>query len=397
VAGVGNWAAIRKDFDPNTAAQNKRLSFQRDAGEAGDPAAGMSADESAASARVLDFLHDVAPGHGNLLYIGNSQTMAIMDRQPGDLVTAQWVQLMLNRSNPPRPIDVRLGSMPNLTPTEGLVRLVLAAEAAPPRVGALLCCEVLEEFRGLSIRDELGASLTPEIRATLERIVKENPDLPDAGRVLRSDLSASAAKANAGDRPIASETVARRLDRVADDAAKTIPMFRERPTLKAVLGTWIYLWRNQALGITSATPRPVPESSYQASLQMVELTIRYARSRGITVYAYLTPLRPITPNPNVPSEVKRFRQDVPALFARYGSTCLDYTDLVPESLWTKYGVEDTAHAGDLDFAHFTGGGHKLVAETLMRDIGTRLLTTPPAGSTSNAPAAAAAGTDGGTR
>ncbi len=83
---------------------------------------------------------------------------------------------------------------------------------------------------------------------------------------------------------------------------------------------------------------------------------------------YLCPIRPIQPNPVLPSDLARFRRDVPELCKLYGATCLDYTDLVPEALWTNY-PDDDVNAGQRDYAHFTGAAHKMLAERMMADVG----------------------------
>ena len=132
-------------------------------------------------------------------------------------------------------------------------------------------------------------------------------------------------------------------------------------------------WRDRLLGITSSTARPVPASAYQATMELIELALRYARSKEIQVVLYLAPMRlGAQPNPNLPSDVARFRQDVPALCRRYGVTCLDYVDLIPENLWTNY-PDIGAEAGQRDFAHFTGAAHKKLAEQLASDIGPQLI------------------------
>jgi hypothetical protein len=372
----GNWEAGRSSqFDANTAFQNPRLSFQKGAGGVAsgpDPYnLKLSAAEAEAADRGLDFFHAPIPGAGQLVYIGNSQTMAIMDRKPGDIVTAQWLQVLLNRQVPPprRPIQLRQGSLPNLTPTEGLVRLAMAGEAAPSRIDAVLFCEVLEEFRGLSVRDEMLAEVTPEVRTALERFAAANPDLKEAGAAVHNAVPAPVAPGAEGEKL----TVAQRLDKSANDAANHMPLFALRSEMRGRVVDVYYSNRNRALHITSASPRPVPDEPYLTSLQMVELTFRYAKSKNIPVFVYLTPLRPITPNPNVPADVARFRKDMPPLCAKYGVAFADYTDLVPEKLWTTFYANDVAHAGDLDFSHFTGEAHKLVAENLMKDFGSRFM------------------------
>ena len=89
---------------------------------------------------------------------------------------------------------------------------------------------------------------------------------------------------------------------------------------------------------------------------------------------YLSPVRPIEPNPDIPADLARFRTDVTRLCEQYNALCLDYTNLVPEKLWTNYPLSDPTTFGEPDFAHFTGPGHKLVAQRIMSDAGEKIGT-----------------------
>ena len=56
-------------------------------------------------------------------------------------------------------MDVRLGSLPDMTPTEYLIRTVSSGEAHPRQIDILLLMTVLEEFRDLSVRPEVDRRL----------------------------------------------------------------------------------------------------------------------------------------------------------------------------------------------------------------------------------------------
>jgi hypothetical protein len=150
-------------------------------------------------------------------------------------------------------------------------------------------------------------------------------------------------------------------------------LFAHRSDLQNRIGLGFYALRNTLLSINSESARPVPESSYRASLELLEMALRYAQAKGIHVVLYLAPIRSVQPNPNVPADVVKFRRDVPALCRRYGAVALDYVDLVPENLWTNYS-DDIISGGQRDYAHFTGAAHKLVAEKLITDLGPQLKT-----------------------
>jgi hypothetical protein len=287
--------------------------------------------------------------------------------------------LLLRReqADSPSPVEVHLGSLPNLTMAELLVRVVANGERARNRIGFVVAMGVLAEFRSVSIRPEvMRQGRQPEVLAALAKLVDASPDLPSAAGALRPLLADGEPDSPA---PAKSEPgVAAMLEDYLQKSADGAVLFANRNKLKVRVGMEVYNWRNRALGINSSTPRPVPDALYKASLDLVELMFRYARQRGIRVAFYMPPIRPVAPNPNVPADVARYRRELPEVARRNGAIPLDYIDLVPDNLWTNYpddapmGIFDSVQ-GQRDFAHFTGQGNKLLAERLMADIGPEIL------------------------
>lgn len=368
---IGNWLAKSYAFDPLTAAQNRRIRFQ----QGGDlsSASYLTAEEARLAESVFDSTRATDNKHFGLLYVGNSQSLAIMDQQPGDIITPQWLQIFLARQHDAtaQQFDVRLGSLPNITMTEVLIKLIAAGEKSPRQTNAMIGAVVLEEFRGLGVRQEVASELSaPAVKNELMALLENNSDLPAAHKALEPLLK-SEPQAVAADNETRNNSAADRLEDRLQVAAERIPIFARRQDLQMAVNLKYNYWRDRLLGITSSTARPVPASSYQATMQLIELALRYARSKEIPVVFYLAPMRlTVQPNPNLPADVARFRQDVPALCQRYGATCLDYVDLIPENLWTNY--PEGAEVGQRDFAHFTGAAHKKLAEQLASDLSTRL-------------------------
>ncbi|HEV7681993.1 MAG TPA: hypothetical protein VGO68_07720 [Pyrinomonadaceae bacterium] len=364
------------DADPLLAAQNSRIRFQT-GGETATNYAGLTPSEIVLAETVLE-KHRVADGkHTELLYVGNSQTLAIMDQAPGDMVSPQWLQILLARKNgltqpanaAAPPINVNLGSLPNITAPELLVRLIAAGERSPRQADILVASAVLEEFRGLGIRDEmLEAASEEKVKARLHLLVEQNSDLATVHTSLRPLLTSDAPAAATLTTEASGHSYAKRVEAKLQQSIEKVPLFARREDLRVAVALGYHELRNHLLGITSSSQRPVPEASYRASLEMIELALRYAQSQHIKVVLYLAPMRPVEPNPNVPSDVARFRRDLPALCSRYGAKCLDYVDLVPENLWTNYPDDVAGTEGQRDFAHFTGAAHKLLAEKLLADI-----------------------------
>ncbi len=231
----------------------------------------------------------------------------------------------------------------------------------------------MEEWRNVGVRDEVMSLAQPQIiNQKLRELVFANPDLQFANKTLTSILreeSNNEAQVFSPQKTVnGSPTMLRLEGRLQFWAAEHISLFALRPQLYAVISMKYMELRNRILGLSTATVRPVPTGIYRTSSELLELSLRYAQSKDIHVILYLAPIRPIQPNPNLPSDVTRFRKDVPMLCQRYNVTCLDYTDLVPEKLWTNYS-DGQVGSGQRDFAHFTGAAHKLLAEQLVIDVG----------------------------
>lgn len=352
----GWWAGDHMQVDPLRAAQHRRLSFQSaDSGAT----SGLSADEMRRATRVLERDRSVPEGTPQLLYLGNSQALAIMDRHPGDLTSPQWLQVLLGRHG--SPAEVRLGALPNMTTEEAVVSLVAAHEGHPRRADAVVAGVVLEEFRGVGSRAEIKAlARRAGTRDAIRELLAANADL-------RAAASALGWAARTGDTGTSHRWTSDVDDAVAS-AASRFPLIARRDRVRSYLVVKFLALRNRVLGISSTSARPVPDATFRTSLEMLELLLRYCRDRRIPVLLYLAPIRPLEPNPNLPRDVARFRREVPALCARYGVTCLDYVGLIPEKLWSDYDDDDGAAAGQRDFAHFTGGGHKLLAESLVEKV-----------------------------
>jgi hypothetical protein len=369
---VGNWLAARSEFDPLTIAQKRGLRFQTGTEDISRIDDLPKLDAAWASRVVSNGFKEVADAR-EVLFVGNSQTMAIMDGKPGDLTTPQWLQIMLMRqARTAPPPAVILGSSPGLTMPEFLLTVITAGQWQPFPARTVVGCITLRDWRGLRIRDELARmTATSSIRRTLTKLLASNPDLPYAATAVSSTLLPGQSVDNASDGE-EMHSFAVRLELKIQQGASQMPLFKMRSYLRSLIHIDYVAARNRLLGIHTDTPRPVPETTYRTSLQVLELSLRYARSRGINMVLYLSPNRPIDSNPVLKSDLFRFRRDVPRLCTKYAVACFDYTYLVPEKLWTNYtGAE--AEGREKDYAHFTGPAHKLVAEQIMADAGARLI------------------------
>ena len=359
-----------------TGGQNRRLSFQA-SGEVGYlvPLAGVQGPSGAALAGIL---RDLPPNrHGTLsvLYIGNSQTMAIMDMEPGDRIVVAWFASLLNHGDD-GPFAVRLASEANLTMSELLLKTVVAALDPSRRPDVEVVGIVLDGLRWVEARGELvkfAESLG--FREQVRRLLENGPPLPAAARAVEGLLQHVGAGSELGGGATGepgsrdARSIARVERQLQDRTEKLVPLFRARRHLLGTFKLKYTALRNWVVGFTTTTKRPIAPALYATNLEFIELTLRFLRRQGIKGVFYLAPIRPVEPNPYVPEDIDRFRKELASLCERYGAVYMDYSRLIPEALWTNYPESDRSGiGGQPDFAHFTGRAHQVLAERLVADL-----------------------------
>jgi hypothetical protein len=377
--GVNIVVARITPVDLMIAGQSARLSFQ--AGERATrltPLAGVQGGPSGAVAAILAELPANRRNSLSVLYVGNSQTMAVMDMEPGDRIVAAWLTELLNDGRSDEPFSVRLASEANLTMSELLIKSIVAALDASRRPDAEIVGIVLDGLRWVEARAELVAlARSPAVREYVRRALAAGPPLPAAARALET-LAGSDGKATPAG---TGGATAQRDERAVDKAERrlqqwsetNLPLVGARRTLLGTINLKYTELRNWAFGFKTTTKRPIAPALYATNLELIELTLRFLHQQGIRVVFYIAPIRPLEPGPYLAEDVERFRRDLARLCQRYGAVYADYTGVIPGELWTNYPDTDRSGVGGQpDFAHFTGRAHRRLAERLVADVGPQL-------------------------
>jgi len=321
-----------------------------------------------------DVVGTTRPETGNkfeVLYLGNSQTTEIVNKMPGDMTSAQWLQVFLEREALDDRFVVRLGSLPGMDLPEIFLRLVLAGEQNPRQVDAAVVGVSLEQFRKLGIREEVVEfAREPTIRLRLLSLAQESPDLSRVLKVL--DPVVKSAPANNGKQVKDDQELrSKQIDNLVLSVARHWSLFEAREAAQQGFAYGFMNLRNRVFGITTSSARPVPEEMYQSNVELMEMMARYVHGAGIHLILYLAPLRSQEPNPYVPADRARLRDDLVRLCLQYHLTCLDYMDAIPDGYYVNPDP-DGQRRGEPEFVHFTAEAHKIVAERLMVDIGPKL-------------------------
>ena len=368
-----NLLVRRLDLNPMTVAQNKALMFLGP----------RTTDDP-----VYSPLPENRSDRLSILFTGNSQTYSVMDYSPGESNMITSLSDILNggveTANARFP--VRYGSEGNLRVSELLIKSADAVNASGRRPDILICSMVLDGLRWVDARAELTQrAKDPQMHKELDALVSGRSDFPLATGVINS--MANTADIESGDQPQALQpgvqpkevfqseskynkrfSAARAENWLQSRLDASVPLFAKRRMMYTLFIYYYLAARNGLFRLDTASRRPIPQGMYETNMQLLELTLLYLREHKVHTVLYFAPIRPIEPNPYNPPDIERFRRDLPALCARQGATCFDYSNLIPEEMWTKYPTYIPGQSGQRDFAHFTGRAHRKVAEQLASDL-----------------------------
>ena len=304
------------------------------------------------------------------LYLGHSQTSVIAGRGPGDVNVTEALQLLLLHAAGSPPIEVCSISLGGMNMAEGFAVLAATVEHRQRPLHAAVIAVALDQMRSVALRDEVALQLSsPEVRDPVRAFTATQSDLPDAQRALASFLQTpSAQRTELAESPAFPAALAKRIEATLQETAERMPLFARREDMQRRLATRFVTGRNRLLGISSASIRAGAETTYRANLQFLELDLRYVRARHIPIVVYVGPFRPRHPRPFPEDALAQMRRDVHDICVRYGATCLDYMDLLPEAAYSVYPPNSEGLDGQPDFAHLTAAGHNALAGRLFADL-----------------------------
>ena len=130
----------------------------------------------------------------------------------------------------------------------------------------------------------------------------------------------------------------------------------------------LYQIRNVIFGIDSSSIRKKIPARYDKNLNAFEKflsSINNSELIKFTVYS-----APIRNDINIPYDLKEFtefKRDIQELVSRYGykGKFYDLQYLIPDDYWgTVFGTNSTTSDEEIDFMHFQGMGHQILAEEI---------------------------------
>ncbi len=290
-----------------------------------------------------------------ILWLGNSQLHAINQYRPGDHTAPYWLKTALKAPSDLWPLGF---SLPNANLQEHQVVSQYVASHLPVR--ALVLELVFDDLREDGLRAGLSQLvMAPSSLAAGPAETASAPAAPtgpgtEPAIEAKDDPGASALQG------FAQQTLEAQLNHRLE---KAWLLWSERPDLRARLMTNLYELRNLVFGIKATSIRKIIKPRYERNMRALETMLADYRQRGIPMVLYVAPIRNDVPLPYETEEYESWKNSIQQIAQKYSATLLNLEKSVPTQYWAG------SPNGEIDFMHFQGPGHRLVAEALVPYLG----------------------------
>ena len=230
-----------------------------------------------------------------------------------------------------------------------------AAERMP--VNLLLVELVFDDLREDELRSDFNEMLTPDVAAWIRRSSSTAESI--VGRFL--------AKRKGVDEKDPPDALSGTLQKPVEEwlTARLSAIWKiwaNRPQIEGNVYLALYNLRNFVLDIKPTTVRRMIRARYDLNMESLRDILDDCRRRGLPALFYIAPIRQDKPIPYDRVEYSRWKSEVREITERFGASFVNLEEIVPGELWGTYTGDD------IDFMHFRGPGHRLVAEALLPHV-----------------------------
>jgi hypothetical protein len=294
-------------------------------------------------------------GHRAALWLGNSQLHAINQYQAGE----ENGPAILFRQLKSRGLDLLTFSQPNANLQEHYVLFTYLQKRLP--IQLLILPVVFDDMREDGIRPTIASAL----RDSSTTAVLETTDI--GNRILANNILAvdDEGKETAGVRDTIQEYSEKALNNWLN---KNFSAWADRVEMRGSLFVELYKLRNFLFGIKATSKRRIIKARYIDNLAALQAMLSRASELHIDVLLYVVPLRNDVESPYDESEYKRFKQDIKTLAEANRAELVNLEDVVPANFWGEKASTTLNDDVELDFMHFQGAGHELLATALHEAI-----------------------------
>jgi len=289
-----------------------------------------------------------------VLWLGNSQVHSINQMKPGDETAAP----ILHRSLRNYQKYFMTFSQGNANLQEHYVLFEYLSAQLP--ISTLVLPVVFDDMRETGIRSTIKNVFT-------EKSVVEKLEETKIGSSL---LASSGEQDMAGnDMAALEDTIQEKSENFFNTRLESAwKIWADRASLRGEVFYSLYVFRNWLFGINPSSIRKMIPGRYDLNRRALHTILKSANKQGIYVLLYIVPLRNDVKIPYDLEQYKSFKNDIKTMAENFNARFVNIENLVPFNFWGSKASTSVSEGQELDFMHFQVGGHKLLADTIKREL-----------------------------
>jgi len=305
--------------------------------------------------RCIDNYYDNPVGDELVLWLGNSQLHTINQMKESDELSSAILHRALKKQGK----HLLTFSQPNASLQEHYLLFEYLLQKLS--VNFLILPVVFDDLRETGIRGDLIKIL--EDKAVVDSLRKSS-----TGTVLVEDQNDKDAAGN--DMEALDQTTQEGVEKLLNSYLERIwGIWKYRPEFRGHLMGGLYLLRNWIFGITPSSVRKMIPGRYRLNMQAMNEILHSANEQGIKVLLYIVPLRDDVKIPYDLNQYDKFKSEVELSSTSNGGVrYVNFEKIVPTDLWGSKASTTIGGGEELDFMHFKGGGHRILAEKLFSKL-----------------------------
>lgn len=301
---------------------------------------------------VEGIVHDNESDRQTIFFLGNSQTHSINQKESGDLNYPQ----ILGEKHPE--LKVRCHSLPNANLQEFLV--LIEWWSSKMKIDQLFVPVFMDDLREDGLRKDFIPLIIGEqfeVRTSQKELTEKlNAEL----RAFQMPEESAVVGGEAGE-----STPQDRSEKFLNDwLGEKSEVWANRPNARGDFFMKLYQWRNTLFGINASTKRKMIPARYEWNMQALESIMDFAASKSIHLTIYIPPIRTDVEVPYDLAEYAKFKAEVAAMAEKHQVNFADFDGIVPGELWGLKGSTNAGGEPELDYMHFQGRGHEILADAL---------------------------------
>jgi hypothetical protein len=304
------------------------------------------------SDRCFRDYHNHATKNEVVLWLGNSQLHSINQLKDDDKLSSAILHKRLINQNR----YVLTFSQPNANLQEHYILFEYLLKQLP--ISTIILPVVFDDLRETGIRSDLRRLF--EVTQVTDSLQKS-----EIGELLLSSKNNN----EIADNNALDGTQQLDVERYLNDfLANNWKVWSQRAQYRGNLFNDLYILRNWVFGITPSSVRKVIPGRYAMNMSALKAIVNSSKEKKIQILLYIPPLRNDVAIPYDHQKYKNFKSEVMAIASNEYTNFVDIDSIVPAEFWGLKAATTVGGNQELDFMHFKGTGHNLLANRIYEEL-----------------------------